>query len=51
MIPEEVAEIATLLRNEYDEGDSDKAYHHSIDVAWKIYNLWQVYEDQRIKGF
>ena len=45
MIPEEVAEIATLLRNEYYIGDdTDADFQHSISVAWKIYNIKQAYE-------
>jgi hypothetical protein len=35
MIPEEVAEIATILRNELPDLDYDK----SISIAWIIYNL------------
>lgn len=51
MIPEEVAEIASLLRNEYPlDIDSTEEFNRSVSVAWKIYNLWQAYEETRLKG-
>jgi hypothetical protein len=50
MIPEEVAEIAYLLRECYPDNSSEQEFDYSVKVAWKIYNLWQTYEETRLKG-
>lgn len=41
MIPEEVAQIAAIIRDAYQwehDVDPEAAFAYSIDVAWEIYN-------------
>lgn len=40
MIPEEVAEIASMLRDAYetDHLSVEEEFDYSVELAWKIYN-------------
>lgn len=44
MIPEEVAQIANIIRNNYDshEASEEEDFNYSIRVAWEIYNALKV---------
>lgn len=46
MIPEEVAEIGILLRNELPDLD----YNKSVDIAWKIFRIVELYEKAHLQG-
>lgn len=45
MIPEEVAHIATILRDSYDNGmKSTEEFNYSVKVAYEIYNALRINE-------
>lgn len=50
MIPEEVAEIAYMLREYYDAPSNSDPHEYSIDIAWKIHNLQQDYNKIHLEG-
>lgn len=51
MIPEEVAQIAMLLRNRYPSTeDPEEDFDYSITVAWEIHNLIKEYEKVHLEG-
>lgn len=51
MIPEEVAQIAYLLRERYGyAGAAEDEFDYSVQVAWEIYNMMNQYHEAHLKG-